>query len=321
MKPIVFAKTKAKMLSSHCFIDKTNVTMNALIPVWKKFLILGLEEDSVAFDWTARATQAARGESAIQNVTATLIAKSDGIWAGGDALRAMELVSEEMGIPVKAKAFVQNGETFSPNQKICEWIGTAEAIVIFERTMINLVGYCSGIATQTHQLVKIVESKKLKNTPRITGTRKTLPGYRDLAIQSTLIGGAYPHRFNLSGGLLLKENHIAAAGGMAKAVQNARNVIPHLLKIETEVRNLQELQEAIQAMAEVILLDNFTPEMVKEAIRLKPTDGRTMFEVSGGINLRNLENYVIDGVDVISIGSITHSVQSSDFSLLMNSVK
>ena len=287
-----------------------------LIPTWKHWIELGLTEDAIAFDWTARSLASTSKSS--KKSKATLIAKANGIWAGDDGLKALELLSKEMGSRIEVKSFVQNGAKLSPKQKICEWSGTAEAIVMFERTLINLTAYTSGIATQAHELVEIVRAKKMKKAPRITPTRKTLPGYRDLAIQSAIIGGAHSHRYNLSGGLLLKENHIAAAGGIKKAIRHAREVVPHLLKIEVEVQNLKELKEAIQAEADVILLDNFHPSQIREAIQLKP---KTMiYEVSGGIHSGNLDEYLIEGVDVISIGSITHSVKATDLSLLMDTV-
>jgi nicotinate-nucleotide pyrophosphorylase (carboxylating) len=287
--------------------------MITLVHAWKKFLTLGLEEDAFGFDWTARALR--QNGSSEKTITAKLIAKSNGIWAADAGLQALEILSSEMGMPVKIKSFVQDGQSLEPKKVICEWTGSSSSVLVFERTFINLAAYCGGIATQTHQLVKKAKTSGLKNPPRITGTRKTLPGYRELAIQSTLIGGAHPHRFNLSGGLLLKENHIAAAGSIAGAVKNAREIAPHLLKIEIEVRNQDELQQAIAAGAEVIMLDNFSPDQVKESIRIKPS--HVQFEVSGGINETNIENYLIEGLDVISVGSITHSVKSIDLSLLV----
>ncbi len=280
-------------------------------------MAIGLEEDSASFDWTARAASQARGSSNEKECTATLISKDTGIWAGETGLRALAILSHEMGSPIKIQNFVKNGESVSPKQEICTWTGTADSIVTFERTYINLASYVSGIATQTHQFIKKVNAKNFKNPPRITATRKTLPGYRELAIQATLLAGAHPHRFNLSGGMLLKENHIAAAGGIAKAVKNARQVVPHVLKIEIEVRNLDELKEAITAGAEVIMLDNFTPSLIQQAMPLKPSSGVT-YEASGGINLSNLDSYLIEGLDVISVGSITHSITALDLSLLMN---
>jgi nicotinate-nucleotide pyrophosphorylase (carboxylating) len=244
-----------------------------------------------------------------------LIAKAEGVWAGAIGLEALKILSQERGLPLQIKSFVKDGNLLKPKQKICEWVGTSEAIVGFERTFINLASYLSGIATQTHELVDLTHASTLKTKPRIVGTRKTLPGYRDLAVQSTLIGGAHPHRFNLSGGLLLKENHIASAGSIAKAIAHAREVIPHLLKIEIEVRTLAELKQAIEAQAEVIMLDNFSPADIKIAVKLKPKG--TLFEVSGGVNATNLSEYLIEGIDVISVGHITHSVTALDLSLLV----
>ena len=289
--------------------------MITLVHSWKKFLALGLEEDSFGFDWTARALKVGASTQSEKTITARLIAKSNGIWAAEAGLKALEILSAEMGMPVTVRSFVSDGENLEPGKTVCEWSGSSSSVLVFERTFINLAAYCGGIATQTNALVKKVKSAGLKTAPRITGTRKTIPGYRDLAIQSTLIGGAHPHRYNLSGGLLLKENHIAAAGGIAGAVKNAREIAPHLLKIEIEVRNLVELKEAIQAGAEVIMLDNFSPDLVKEAVGMKPT--HVVFEVSGGINESNIGNYLIEGLDVISVGSITHSVKSIDLSLLV----
>jgi nicotinate-nucleotide pyrophosphorylase (carboxylating) len=291
--------------------------MNALIAVWKKWLALGLEEDSAAFDWTARATARARGVLAAEKVEASLVAKANGVWAGALGLEALSILSREQGMSLEISPLVQDGARVHPGQKICSWKGSQEAIVTFERTFINLASYLSGIATQASAFVSRSEAANLAHPVRITPTRKTLPGYRDLAIQSALIGGAHPHRYNLAGGLLLKENHIAAAGSIELAVKNAREVIPHLLKIEIEVRNAGELKEALAAGAEVIMLDNFTPEAAKEAVKLKPTSG-VVFEISGGVNLSNLDSYLIEGIDVISVGSLTHSVKALDLSLLID---
>ena len=288
--------------------------MITLVHAWKKFLTLGLEEDAFGFDWTARALRQGSA-SQEKTITAKLIAKSNGIWAADAGLKALEILSVEMGMPVTIRSFVRDGQALEPKKTVCEWTGSSSSVLVFERTFINLAAYCGGIATQTHALVQKVKQAGLKNPPRITGTRKTLPGYRELAIQGTLIGGAHPHRFNLSGGLLLKENHIAAAGSIAGAVRNAREIAPHLLKIEIEVRNMDELKQALAAGAEVIMLDNFTPEAVNEAIRIKPA--HVQFEISGGINETNIGGYLVEGLDVISVGSITHSVKPIDLSLLV----
>ncbi len=288
--------------------------MSALIPSWKKWLLTGLEEDGAAFDWTARSLAALRPDH--QPTEAKLVAKATGIWAGATGLRALSLLSQELGSPLEIESSLEDGARITPGQTLCTWKGSARSIVIFERSFINLASYTSGIATQTRALVDRVLAASMKHPVRITATRKTLPGYRDLAVEATLIGGAHPHRFNLSGGLLLKENHIAAAGGITAAVKSSRNTIPHLLKVEIEVRNLQELKEAITAGAEVIMLDNFTPDQIRAAVPLKPAG--TCFEASGGITLQNLDSYLIEGLDVISVGALTHSVKSLDLSLLMS---
>lgn len=288
--------------------------MSALIPSWKKWLLTGLEEDGAAFDWTARSLAKLRPDT--QATQARLVAKANGIWAAATGLRALELLSRELGSPLEIESSIEDGARIVPGQTLCTWKGSARSIVIFERSFINLASYTSGIATQTRTTVDRVMASGMKNPVRITATRKTLPGYRDLAVESTLIGGAHPHRFNLSGGLLLKENHIAAAGGITAAIRSARSTIPHLLKIEIEVRNLEELKEAISAGAEVIMLDNFSPEQIRTAVPLK-TDG-VCFEASGGISLSNLDSYLIEGLDVISIGALTHSVKALDLSLLMS---
>ncbi len=287
--------------------------MSALIPSWKKWLLTGLEEDGAAFDWTARSLASLR--PADHTTEARLIAKAPGVWAGATGLDALSLLSRELGSPLEISTDLPEGARVMPGQTLCRWRGSARSIVIFERSFINLASYTSGIATLTRTFVDQVEQARMRHPVRITATRKTLPGYRDLAVESTLIGGAHPHRFNLSGGLLLKENHIAAAGGIAAAVQSARNTIPHLLKIEIEVRDLSELKEAIAAGAEVIMLDNFSPEEVRRAVALKPAG--TCFEVSGGMTLSNLSDYLIEGLDVISVGALTHSVKALDLSLLM----
>ncbi|MBS1959189.1 MAG: carboxylating nicotinate-nucleotide diphosphorylase [Bdellovibrionales bacterium] len=288
-----------------------------MIKAWKDLMIRGLDEDNVSFDWTARSITALHEKT--KQAKATLIAKSPGIWAGDDALRALEVISIENGSPVEVKLFKKNGEKLASKDRIAALHGASDAILGFERTLINLTAYASGIATQTGELVDIVRAKKMKKPTRITCIRKTLPGYKAVAVESTLIGGAHPHRYNLSGGLLLKENHVAVHGSVAKAINAAREVSPHLFKVEIEVRDIAELREAIAGGAEVILLDNFTPDQIREAISLKPAAG-VIYEVSGGINASNLSNYLFEGVDVISVGSITHSVKAVDLSLLMDSL-
>lgn len=298
--------------------------MSALYFQWKKLIQAGLEEDNIAFDWTARSASGSLAPSQIaapRVSTAKLISKANGVWCGNGGLQAVQKLSAEMGSEIKIHSQLKDGDRVQPKAEIATWVGPAAAIVQFERTLINLAAFTSGIATQTKELVdavkKISAELNLTHCPRITATRKTLPLYRDLSIEASMVGGASPHRYNLAGGLLLKENHIATSGGIRSAIDAARKVAPHLLKIEIEVRNLAELKEAIDAGAEVIMLDNFTADETKAALALKPKAG-ICFEVSGGITTQNISNYVLPGIDVISVGSITHSVKALDLSLLMD---
>jgi len=167
----------------------------------------------------------------------------------------------------------------------------------------------SGIATLTAKFVEAVSGTKA----RIVDTRKTAPGLRLLDKYAVRIGGGQSHRFGLSDGILIKENHILAAGGIRAAVERARESRHHLLKIEVEVSNLQQVKEALSAAAEAILLDNMEPEMLAESVKL--VAGRAICEASGGINLQNVRAVAKTGVDLISVGQLTHSAPAFDLSL------
>jgi nicotinate-nucleotide pyrophosphorylase (carboxylating) len=184
-----------------------------------------------------------------------------------------------------------------------------------ERPFLNLVAYASGVASATRQLVDVVARV---SSARVTSTRKILPYYRDLAIYGVLCGGGVAHRVSLSGGVLLKENHIAAAGGIARAIKGVQAISPHGLKIEIEVRNLDELKQALKAGAEVVMLDNFEPEKVRAAVKqVRESKRAVVIEVSGGLTAANIAEYALPGVDVLSCGGLTHSVRALDLSLLV----
>jgi nicotinate-nucleotide pyrophosphorylase (carboxylating) len=213
---------------------------------------------------------------------------------------------------------VEDGEELKPGETVMTLRGPARVLLALERPMLNLASYVSGIATRTEGLVWLVKKACPKRTPRVTSTRKTLPGYRDLATYGVLAGGGHAHRLSLSGGVLIKENHIAAAGGIARAIEGAREVAPHGLKIECEVRNLGELSRALTAGADGVLLDNFKVKEVKDALKLIAGRPKApVIEVSGGLNEDNIASYAIPGVDVLSVGSLTHSVTAVDLSLLV----
>jgi nicotinate-nucleotide pyrophosphorylase (carboxylating) len=280
---------------------------------WKELLIAGLKDDDSSWDWTSLGTI----RNPTQKLRAKIIAKSHGIWAGQSLTHTL---SQMPGIQ-KAASRLKDGQIFRPKTLLVEIAGTAKDVLTLERPFLNLASYASGIATRTHQLKTLIHQACPKAPPRLTLTRKTLPFYRDLAIHGVLAGGGHPHRVSLSGGVLIKENHIAAAGSIAKAIRGAKSVAPHGLKVEVEVRSTRELGEALKSGAEGVLLDNFTPAQVQSALKqIAAVQTRPVVEVSGGIDETNIADYSIEGIDVISVGSITHSVRSCDFSLLVHGV-
>lgn len=276
---------------------------------WKNLLHTGLEEDDAKWDWTALGSI----KSGDQKLSAKVIAKSAGIWAAQDLVAVLNEFTS-----IQTKSSVKNGSLLKPQMKVLSLNGTAPLILALERPFLNLASYVSGIATATHQLVQAVKKACPQQPPRVSMTRKTLPGYRDVAVYGVRVGGGFPHRTSLSGGILIKENHISAAGSIVKAIEGTRQVAPHGLKIEIEVRSISELKKAIQAKADGVLLDNFSPKEVHEALELIQLKKRDLFvEVSGGIDLSNIADYAISGVSVISVGATTHSVKNVDLSLIV----
>lgn len=273
--------------------------------LWKDLLKTGLKDDGWPWDWTTLGTRKNSG----QILKAKVVAKSPGVWAA-------ESLVHSLGI--SAKSLVADGTSYRVGDVLVELGGPADHLLALERPFLNLAAYVSGIATATARLVEIVKKACPENPPRITLTRKTLPGYRDVAILGVRAGGGFPHRVSLSGGILIKENHIAAAGGIEAAITGAKKVAPHGLKIEVEVRSLQELEEALRVQADGVLLDNFTPIEVQAALQKIPDSGlRPFVEVSGGIHEKTVSQYALPGVDIISVGSLTHSTSSVDLSLLV----
>jgi len=296
---------------------------NAMTSEWVKHLRAALDEDGWQWDWSARAASAAGGAvlpARGRECGAKVIAKAPGIWAGEQGARAVARVADEMGLELEVSGVRADGTRVMPGDIVCLWSGGADAVLALERPFLNLASYVSGIATETARFVAAVASAGgSRKAPRVTPTRKTYPGYRALAVHGVLCGGGHPHRTSLSGGVLLKENHIALAGSVGAAIQAAREVAPHLLKVGVEVRDLKELGEALSAGAEAILLDNFTPDEIRKAVEKVRSSGvRTVLEASGGITPENAADFAVDGLDVISSGALTHSVRALDLSLLVS---
>ncbi len=287
------------------------------IDVWKELLQAGLKEDGWPWDWTTLGALSKRGRQD-QKIRARVIAKSEGIWAAEGLVHCLGQISNSKTHPIEANSRLLDGAPLKPNDLVVELAGDATDLLALERPFLNLAAYISGIASATRRWVNLIKHACPNNPPRIALTRKTLPHYRDIAIQGVRIGGGFPHRVSLSGGILIKENHIVAAGGLPHAIDGVRKMAPHGLKIEIEVRSESELKEALSAQVDGVLLDNFTPEQVRSALKILEKQLRRPFvEVSGGLTEGNVSSYALEGVDILSTGSLTHSVQAIDLSLLV----
>lgn len=234
------------------------------------------------------------------------VAKESGIICG---MEIAKRVFELSGGNVTLECFVNDGDEIVSGQKIAKIKGDAKSILKGERTALNLMQRASGISTATNKAVKSVEGTKAK----ITDTRKTMPGLRLLDKFAVKVGGGYNHRTGLSDGVLIKDNHIAAAGGIYNAVTEARKNIPHTLKIEVETETFEQVKEALDAKADIIMLDNMTNEEMRQAVIF--IDGKAVTEASGNMGERDLRAVAETGVDIISIGALTHSVKALDISL------
>ena len=239
---------------------------------------------------------------------AKLVAKADGVIAGIDvAMRVFELLDDTF----EATVYKHDGDTVKVGDLIAEYTGNTRALLKGERTALNLLQHLSGVATATAEAAKLVAGTRAA----VTDTRKTLPGMRALQKYAVTVGGGKNHRFNLSDGAMLKDNHIDAAGGITPAVKMLREKLGHMVKMEVETRNLEEVKEALEAGADIIMLDNMSCEDMKRAVEL--VDGRALLEASGGITAQTLRAVAETGVDVISIGALTHSVIALDISMKM----
>ena len=290
----------------------------ALLSQFKAMLNQGLQDDGWELDWTTLGTL----KNSDQKSSAKIVAKSDGVWVGEELCHALQMLSQELGSSVQTKCMKKNGDRIKKGETVCQWSGSTRAMLALERPFLNIASYLGGIALQTRKLVDQVDrswKKKSAPKPRVTSTRKTLPEYRDLAVHAVMAGGGFSHRVSLSGGVLIKENHIAAAGSISRALEGVRAVAPHGLKLEIEVRSQDELNQALEAGADVVMLDNFTPKQVLQSLKiLKTKSPKTVVEVSGGLNEKNIASYALEGVSILSVGSLTHSVQAIDLSLLFS---
>lgn len=244
-----------------------------------------------------------------QQGSARFIAKDDGVLCGLDiALRVFELIQPDF----KAEIYKTDGDFLKKGDIIAEVSGKTKTILKGERTALNLIQHMSGIATATNKAVKLVEGTNAS----IADTRKTLPGLRPIEKYAVTVGGGKNHRYNLSDCAMLKDNHVDAGGGITSAVNKLRKKLGHTVKIELEVRNLDELREALSVDVDIIMLDNMSCEDMKKAVEI--TNGKAKLEASGGITDETIRAVAETGVDIISMGAITHSVKAFDISLKIN---
>ncbi|MBK7824450.1 MAG: carboxylating nicotinate-nucleotide diphosphorylase [Nannocystis sp.] len=260
-----------------------------------------LAEDLASGDVTGRVTV-----SAHTRWSARLIAKQRLVVAGGAVARA---VFHRVDPTVEASMLLRDGEVAAAGTVLLQLQGNARALLAAERTALNLLQRMCGVATLTRAYVDAAAGRC-----RIVDTRKTMPGLRALDRYAVRCGGGHNHRNDLGAGVLIKENHVRAAGGVAEAVARARVHAPHTLRIECEVTDLDELREALRAGADAVLLDNMDDEQVRAAVAI--VDRKAVVEVSGGVSLERISQLAHLGIDVISVGKLTHSAPASDISLL-----
>ncbi|WP_103109927.1 carboxylating nicotinate-nucleotide diphosphorylase [Brevibacillus reuszeri] len=241
-----------------------------------------------------------------------LYAKEAGIVAGLPiAQQVFETVDPELVFSAK----VEEGTRVEVGDQIAEVSGSVRSILSGERLALNLMQRLSAIATKTSEYTAAVAGTKA----RVVDTRKTTPGLRFLEKYAVRVGGGYNHRFALYDAVMIKDNHIKGAGGIAQAVAAARAAIPHTMTIEVEAESLEQVREALEAGADIIMLDNMSNEQMVEAVQL--IDGRALVEASGGVNLDTIGAIAKTGVDIISVGALTHSVKAFDISLDLNTRK
>ncbi len=276
--------------------NKITMTLNA-----DELILQALREDISSEDVTTNAVMpnAQKGE-------AQLICKQDGVLAG---LSVFQRVFELLDESVSVEFYFSDGDKVKKGDLIGTITGDIRAILSGERTALNYLQRMSGIATYTNSIAKLLKGSKVK----LLDTRKTTPNMRIFEKYSVKVGGGYNHRYNLSDGVLLKDNHIGAAGGVKEAVLMAKEYAPFVRKIEIECETVEMVQEAVEAGADIIMLDNMTVEEMQKAIAY--IDGRAEIECSGNVTKENIEHYISLGVDYISSGALTHSAPIMDISL------
>ena len=265
-----------------------------------------LDEDLGRGDITSRAVVRAGVKA-----RGSFIAKEDFVLAG---LEVADAAFSSFDPYIQIESTAGDGDEIKEGRAFARATGEAQVLLAAERVGLNFLQRLSGIATLTRKYVEAIAG----TGARIVDTRKTTPGLRILEKYAVTIGGGHNHRLGLDDGVLIKDNHLTVAGSLNEAVRRAREAVGHLHKIEVEVSSLEQVKEALEAGADILLLDNMTPDMVRKAVEAvrknERTEHRTLTEASGGINLSNVRAYAEAGVDLISIGALTHSAPAVDIS-------
>ena len=276
-----------------------------MLPRINTLIKLALEEDAAFGDVTSQSIFAADHRS-----KARILAREDMVLCGLEiAKQVFKHVDPALDVDLKAT----DGEQVSNGSTILLAEGPTISLLIAERTALNFLQRLSGIASISRRFADAAEATG--TGVRIVDTRKTTPGWRALEKYAVRCGGCYNHRGSLSEHVLIKENHITAAGSLSKAVKMARNHAPHTAKIEVETETLDDVKEALDAGAEVIMLDNMSPGQIQQAVSL--INKAAIVEISGGVRLSTMADYALPGVDVISVGALTHSAPAADFSMII----
>lgn len=276
-----------------------------MLPRIDALIDLALEEDAGFGDVTSQSIFTPGHVSRAQ-----ILARQDMVVCGIDVARRVFGRADPL---LETQSMVRDGECIENGCVVLEVGGPTISLLTAERTALNFLQRLSGIASLSRRFADAAQAAG--TGVRIVDTRKTTPGWRALEKYAVRCGGCFNHRSSLGEHVLIKENHITAAGSLTEAVRLARSNAPHCAKIEVETENLDDVREALEAGADVIMLDNMDPPQIRQAVEL--ADKAAIIEISGGVNLSNLADYALPGVDVISVGALTHSAPAADFSMLL----
>ncbi len=277
-----------------------------LPPAVGRLIELALDEDLGRGDVTSESIFGSH-----ETAQAIILAKSELVLSGLDVAMA---VFQSVDARIATTPLFSDGSSVHSHTQVLRVEGPLRSILAAERTALNFLQRLSGVATLTRRYVHAVAGTEA----RIVDTRKTAPGFRFLDKRAVRHGGAHNHRADLGSGVLIKDNHVAAAGGVGEAIRRARAYAPHTVRIEAEITTLEQVSDALAAGVEILLLDNMSPELVREALLRLPSPGdprRPLVEVSGGVSLATVRAYAEAGADLISVGALTHSVTAADLSL------